>query len=86
MYFLDSWPPWLSGEYEKEVRTLEYIVEMDDNRQLALPETVLNHFELKPGAHFTVRTENGRLLIEYLPFSSFDQAKTLNETMNALKE
>lgn len=65
---------------------LEYIVELDENRQLTLPETVVNHFELKSGAHFTVRTENGRLLIEYLPFSSFEQAKTLNETITTLKE
>ncbi len=60
-------------------------MEMNENRQLTLPETVVNHFELKPGAHFTVRTENGRLIMEYLPFSSFDQAKTLNETITALK-
>ena len=68
------------------MRRLEYIVEMDENRRLALPETVVNHFELKPGDHFTVRTENGRLIIEYLPFSGFDQAKTLDETISALKE
>lgn len=65
---------------------MEYIVELDEKNQLVLPETVVSHFELKPGAHFTVRTENGRLLLEYLPFSSFDQAKTLNETIIALKE
>lgn len=59
---------------------------MDENRQITLPETVINHFELRPGAHFTVQTENGRLIIEYLPFSSFEQAKTLNETITALKE
>lgn len=60
-------------------------MEMDENRQITLPETVINHFELRPGAHFTVRTENGRLLIEYLPFSSFEQAKTLEETVTNLK-
>lgn len=59
---------------------------MDENRQITLPETVINHFELRPGAHFTVRTENGRLIMEYLPFSGFEQAKTLNETITALKE
>lgn len=61
-------------------------MEMDENRQITLPETVIDHFELKAGAHFTVRTENGRLIIEYLPFSSFDQAKTLEETLTALRE
>ena len=61
-------------------------MEMDQNLQITLPETVINHFELKPGAHFTVRTENGRLLIEYLPFSSFEHAKTLDETITALQE
>lgn len=65
---------------------MEYIIELDQNRQLTLPEIVVNHFELKPGAHFTVQTENGRLIIEYLPFTSFDQTKTLNETITALKE
>ena len=64
---------------------MEYIVEMDNDHQLVLPETVINHFQLKPGAHFTVRTENGRLIIEYLPFSSFDQAKSLDETITGLK-
>lgn len=59
---------------------------MDENHQITLPETVIKHFELRPGAHFTVRTENGRLIIEYLPFSSFEQAKTLNETITALQE
>lgn len=65
---------------------MEYIIELDQNRQLTLPETVVNHYELEPGAHFTVRTENGRLIIEYLPFSSFDQAKTLDETITALQK
>lgn len=65
---------------------MEYIVELDHNHQLALPEIVVNHFDLKPGSHFTIRSENGRLIIEYLPFSSFDQAKTLNETITALTE
>ena len=65
---------------------MEYIVEMDQNHQLALPETVVDHFELKPGAHFTVRTENGRLIMEYLPFSSFEHAKTLDETITALRK
>lgn len=65
---------------------MEYIIEFDQNRQLTLPETVVNHFQLKPGAHFTVRTENGRLIIEYLPFSSYDQAKTLDETITALRK
>jgi len=65
---------------------LEYIIELDQNLQLTLPETVVNHYELKPGAHFTVRTDNGRLIIEYLPFSSFDQAKTLDETITALQK
>lgn len=65
---------------------MEYIVEMDQNHQLVLPETVVSHFELKPGSHFTVRTENGRIIIEYLPFSSFEQAKALDETISALKE
>lgn len=65
---------------------MEYIVELNQNNQLVLPETVINHFELKPGSHFTVQTENSRLIIEYLPFSSFDQAKTLAETISALKE
>lgn len=64
---------------------MEYIVEMDNNRQLVLPEAVIKHFGIKPGSHFTVRTENGRLIIEYLPFSSFEQAKVLNETISALK-
>lgn len=65
---------------------MEYIIELDQNLQLTLPETVVNHYELKPGAHFTVRTDNGRLIIEYLPFSSFDQAKTLDETITALQK
>ncbi|NLW46210.1 MAG: AbrB/MazE/SpoVT family DNA-binding domain-containing protein [Firmicutes bacterium] len=60
---------------------MEYIVEMDHNHQLVLPETVINHFQLKPGDHFTLQTENGRLIIEYLPFSSFDQAKTLEKIL-----
>jgi antitoxin component of MazEF toxin-antitoxin module len=64
---------------------MEYIVEMNNDHQLVLPETVIKHFELKPGAHFTVRTENGRLIIEYLPFSSFDQAKALDATITGLK-
>lgn len=68
------------------MRKLEYIVELDEKNQLALPGTVVSHFELKPGSHFTIRTENGRLIIEYLPFSSFDQTKALNETITALKE
>ena len=34
---------------------------MDENRQITLPETVINHFELRPGLIFTVQTENGRL-------------------------
>jgi antitoxin component of MazEF toxin-antitoxin module len=64
---------------------MEYIVVMNNDHQLVLPETAVKHFGLKPGAHFTVRMENGRLIIEYLPFSSFEQAKTLDETITALK-
>lgn len=64
---------------------MEYIIELDHSHQLSLPETIVNRFDLKPGSHFTIQPENGRLIIEYLPFSSFDQAKTLNETITALQ-
>ncbi len=65
---------------------MEYIIELGHDQQLAIPQTVVDNFDLKPGDHFTLRSENGRLIIEYLPFSSFDQAKTLDETISALKK
>ncbi|TCL70822.1 hypothetical protein EDC14_1009140 [Hydrogenispora ethanolica] len=63
---------------------MEYIMEMNAANQLTLPETIVSDLGLKPGAHFTARLDGGRLIIERLPFSSLEQSKALNQTIDSL--
>ena len=62
---------------------MEYILEMSESGQLTIPESYVHELGLKAGAHFVARLEAGRLVIERLPFSSFEQGKSLQQTIDA---
>lgn len=64
---------------------MEQILEMNNSNQLTIPSSIIETMNLKPGAHFTAREEAGRLIIEYLPFSSLKQAESLNQTVHSLQ-
>lgn len=65
---------------------MEYILEMDAARQITIPKEVARDLKLEPGAHFTARYEAGRLMIESLPFSSREQAESLQRTVESLQK
>jgi hypothetical protein len=65
---------------------MEQILEMNQANQLTLPESLVETMNLKAGAHFIAREEAGRLIIEYLPFSSLEQAKSLDKTVDSLQK
>lgn len=64
---------------------MEYILELSSENQLTIPGEIVDKLNLKAGSHFTAKTDGAQLLIEWLPFSSFDQAKSLNATIKNLK-
>ncbi|HOJ76514.1 MAG TPA: hypothetical protein PLZ08_00250 [Bacillota bacterium] len=63
---------------------MEYILELKNN-QITLPESIINELELKPDTKFKATIKGGNLVIEYLPFSSQDQAKALERSINNLQ-
>lgn len=65
---------------------MEYILELDQHRQITIPEEVSRDLKLEPGAHFTARYDAGRLVIESLPFSSQEQAESLQRTVESLQK
>lgn len=65
---------------------MEYILEVNENRQLTLPETVVENLNLQPGAHFTARLDAGKFIIEYVPFSSIHQGELLERTIESLQK
>lgn len=64
---------------------MEYILELNANHQLTLPQDLLDQYELKPGAHFRAKVDGTNLMIEPLPFSSQEQADLLNKTIQNLQ-
>ena len=65
---------------------MEYILELDSNNQITVPAEIIETLDLKAGSHFTAKTDGAQLLIEWLPFSSFEQSKSLNETVHHLQK
>ncbi|HEY8464385.1 MAG TPA: hypothetical protein VIM29_10265 [Bacillota bacterium] len=65
---------------------MEYIIEMNAAHQLTIPEAFVNTLELGPRAYFSARLDRGRLVIESLPFSSLEQAKSLEKTVESLQQ
>ena len=65
---------------------MEQILEMNHSNQLVIPESIIESMDLKPGAHFTAREEAGRLILEYLPFSSLKQGESLEKTIHSLQK
>jgi hypothetical protein len=65
---------------------MEQILEMNEANQLTIPASLIEAMNLEPGAHFVARYEMGRLIIEYLPFSSFKQGELLDKTIDSLQE
>jgi bifunctional DNA-binding transcriptional regulator/antitoxin component of YhaV-PrlF toxin-antitoxin module len=65
---------------------MEQILEMNEANQLTIPESLIKTMNLEPGTHFVARDEAGRLIIEYLPFSSFKQGESLEKTVHSLQE
>ena len=65
---------------------MEYIIQMNDAHQLTVPEGLVNELQLGPGAHFSARLDAGRLVMESIPFSSLEQAKSLEKTMEELRD
>ena len=65
---------------------MEYILEMNEANQLTIPDAVAAGLGIEPGAHFTARNDSGRLIIEYVPFSSAGEGKILERRIEALQE
>lgn len=65
---------------------MEHILELNSDNQLKLPSAVIEQLGLKPGAHFTATTDGAKLTIEWLPFSSEEQAKSLTKTIERLQK
>ena len=65
---------------------MEEILEMNEDHQITIPASMIESMNLGPGAHFTAREESGRLIIEYLPFSSLEQGKSLEQTVHSLQK
>ena len=63
---------------------MEYILELSPENQLTIPSDIVKQLDLKAGSHFTAKTDGAQLLIEWLPFSSFVQAKSLDTTIKNL--
>ena len=63
---------------------MEFILEMDSQNHLTVPEEIVSALKLQPGAHFVARLEDGRAVIERLPFSSVEAAKSLDMTIDSL--
>lgn len=64
---------------------MEYILELNAGNQLELPADLLQKLDVKPGAHFTATSDGAKLTIEWLPFSSQEQAKSLGKTIERLQ-
>lgn len=65
---------------------MEYILELNENHQLQLPDTALEALDLKSGSKFVARVNAGKLLIENLPFSALEQGEALNQTIESLQK
>jgi antitoxin component of MazEF toxin-antitoxin module len=65
---------------------MEYILEMNEANQLAIPDSLVGELGLEPGAHFAARLEGSQLIIERVPFSSQEQARILDKTMDGLQK
>jgi hypothetical protein len=61
-------------------------LELNAEGELKIPKDIIEKLELKAGSHFTAKTDGAQLFIEWLPFSSFDQAKSLNATIKNLQQ
>ncbi len=64
---------------------MDYILELKEDNQLPLPDTLIKEAGLEPGAHFEARFENNRITIKQLPFSSIEEGEILEKTINELK-
>ena len=65
---------------------MEHILELNSRNQLELPEDLMQQLDLHPGAHFTALSDGAKLTIEWLPFSSEEQAKSLRKTIEKLQD
>lgn len=63
---------------------MEYILQLDSDNRLPLPLDLIEHAHLKTGAHFQAHLEGRKVIIEYLPFSSQEQAKIIDQTIDDL--
>lgn len=65
---------------------MEQILEMNASHQLTIPDDYVRALGLEPGAHFAARLEGGQLTIERVPFSSTEQGKALEKTIESLQD
>jgi antitoxin component of MazEF toxin-antitoxin module len=70
---------------KSEVWPVDYILELNSTHQLSLPEDLIEQADLKPGTHFEAQLKEGRIVIEQLPFSSREEARMLNQTIEELQ-
>jgi bifunctional DNA-binding transcriptional regulator/antitoxin component of YhaV-PrlF toxin-antitoxin module len=64
---------------------MEYILELSPENQLTIPSEIISQLNLKAGSHFTATTDGAQLLIKWLPFSSLEQARSLDATIKNLQ-
>lgn len=65
---------------------MEYILKLNEANQLSIPSDIIKELDLKPGSHFTAKIFGGSLVIEWLPFSSFQQANSVQQTIEELQK
>lgn len=65
---------------------MEYILELTETRQLAIPDDVLDQMELGPASKFVAKIQAGRLIIENLPFSAAEQSASLDRTIASVQK
>ena len=64
---------------------MEYILELDSDHLLSLPEDLVKDADLKPGSHFEAHLEGKKVIIEQLPFSSFEEGQLLESKLRDLQ-
>lgn len=65
---------------------MEYILEMNEYNQITIPDALVSELGLERGSHFAARLESGQLIIERVPFSSQEQGRIIDKTMEGLRK
>lgn len=64
---------------------MEFIIELTSSLHLPLPSKLISQAGLHPGTHFEARYDGAKVIIEQLPFTSYEQAESLNRTVESLQ-